>query len=106
MAKTITSYEIDFLYILQPLIIASFYRALPSESARVEYLCQIVKLHPIWEIFRVDLVHSGDTTHLADHSSVITLQARLGWGLGTGLSSTEQGTPDARIANSSEGDGK
>ena len=39
--------------------IATIYMAVPSELAGADYLCQIVKLHPLQEIFRVDLVLGG-----------------------------------------------
>ena len=47
-----------------------------SESMRAEYLCQIVKLHPLHEILHIELDFGGDTAYLANHSSVIALQIR------------------------------
>ena len=72
-ATATTSCWIEFLDFLQPTI-TTFYMVLPSESAGADYLCQIVKLHPLPEIPRVDLVLGGDATHPAFHSSVVTWQ--------------------------------
>ena len=79
-AKATTSSGIEFLDFLQP-IIATFCLAMTSKSVGAEYLRQIVKLHAL-QILWSDSVHGGDTTHPADHSSVIILQAtqfRWGW---------------------------
>ena len=51
----------------------------------VEHICQMIKLHPLQEIWRADLVLRSDTAHLADHSSVIGLKAmqvRKSWSPG------------------------
>ena len=69
-----TSCGIEFLDFLQPTF-ASFYMTMSSESAGVEYLCQIVKLHPIQKILRAEFVLVDDSAHPANHSSVVTLQA-------------------------------
>ena len=58
---------IEFLDFLQPTI-ATFYMAVPSESTGAEYLCQIIKLHPLHEILRADLVLGGDAVHQSNHS--------------------------------------
>ena len=65
---------IEFLNFLQPTI-AMFYMAVSSVSAGAEYLCQIVKLHPLKEILQADLVLVGDAAHPANNSSVVTLHA-------------------------------
>ena len=68
-----TSCGIEFLDFLQPTI-DMFFMVMPSESVGVEYLCQIIKLHPLQEILRADLVLGGDAAHPANHSSVVMLQ--------------------------------
>ena len=103
VATATTLCEIEFLDFLQPTI-TTFYIVVPSEPAGAEYLCQIIKLRPIQEIFRADIVLGGDAAHLADHSSVIVLQSmqiRRGWG--PGFVCNEHGAPDAWIVNSSSG---
>ena len=47
--------------------IAMLYMAVSSESAGVEYLCQIVNLHPLQEISAADLVLGGDSAHPMDY---------------------------------------
>ena len=77
---------------------------MPSESASAEYLCQIVKLHPLQEILRTELVLGDDTVHPANHNWVIALQPMLirkDWGLG--LACMEHGAPVAQIVNSPSG---
>ena len=68
------SCEIEFLDFLQPTI-AMFYMAVPSELGSAEYLCRIIKLHPLQEILLADLDLGGDIVHSANHSSFVTLQA-------------------------------
>ena len=65
---------IEFLDFLQPTI-ATFYMVMPSKSAGAEYLCQIVKLHPLQKILQADLVIGVEFAHTVNHSSVIMLQA-------------------------------
>ena len=94
-----TSYRTEFLDFLQTTITA-FYIAVPLESAGVEYLYQIIKLHSLQEILRADLILGGDTAHLANHSLVTALQAmQVRWGWGPGFACMEHGTPDTRIMN-------
>ena len=73
-----------------PLTVTTFDMDIASESADQEYPLHIVKLYPLQEILRADLVLGGDTTHPLNHSLIITLQTmqiRSGWG--TGYPSTE-----------------
>ena len=50
-----TSHGIEFLDFPQPTI-TSFDMAMPSDSTGAEYLVEIVKLQPLQEILRFDLV--------------------------------------------------
>ena len=57
----------EFLDFLSPTI-AMFYMTVPSESAVADYLYQIVKLHPLQEKLRADLVPlDDDAAHPAHH---------------------------------------
>ena len=49
--------------------------AVPSESAGVEYPCQIINLHPLHDILRADLVLGGDSAHPVNLNLVVMLQA-------------------------------
>ena len=42
--------------------------AVPSELVGVEYLCQMIKLHPLQEILWAYLVLGGNSAHHANHS--------------------------------------
>ena len=106
MATTFS--RIELLDFLQPTI-ATFYMAVPSELAGVEYLCEMVKLNPLQDILLADLVLGAiDTAHPVDRSSVVVLQVmqiRSGWG--PDFACMEHGAPDTRTVNSSSGgDGK
>ena len=80
-----TSYGIESLDFLQSTI-ATFYMAVPSVLAGAEYLYKIVKLHPLLEILRADLILDGNTAHPANFSSVIALQAmQIRYGRGPGF---------------------
>ena len=60
-------------------------------------LCQIVKLHRLWEILQADLVLGGDIAHPVDHSLVIVLQVmQVRWGWGTGFTCMKHITADAQ----------
>ena len=98
------SYGIEFLDFLWPTI-ATSYITVPSESAYVECLCQIVKLHPLHVILWAELIHDGDdAAHPADHSLVIVLQAVLTrWDRGPGFACMGHGTPGIQIVNFSCG---
>ena len=72
VAMALTSRGIEFLDFIQA-IIAEFYMVVPSESECTEFLCQVIKLHPLHEILWADLVFGGDSAHPVDHSSVIAL---------------------------------
>ena len=94
-----TSSGIEFLDFLQSSI-TSFDAAMSFESTGMEYLLQIVALHPIQEILVTDLVLGCDTTYPLDHKQVTVLQAmQITWGWGSGV----HGDPDVGISNSSSG---
>ena len=91
----------EFLDFLQPTI-STFYMAVQSESAGVEYLCQIVKLH----------THPPQKRSFELHwSSVVTQLGRYVAGDASQIrlvpKRMEDGAPDPRMVNSSSGgDGK
>ena len=77
---------------------------MPSDLTGVEYLLQIVELHPFEQILWDDLVLGGDTAYPMGDSLVIVLQAmQIRWGWSTDSACMDRGTSDTPILNSSSG---